>query len=55
MYENQLKNRKTDSVPTMLSSDECNRSVGTNSSSSKICEFSDDDLNIDIDELMSEV
>jgi len=39
----------------MSSSDECNRSGGENTPSPKICEFSDDNLNIDIDILISEV
>lgn len=42
-------------LSTMSSSDECNRSGGANTPSPKICEFSDDNLNIDIDVLISEV
>lgn len=39
----------------MSSSDECNHSAGVNSPSPKIRELSDDELNIDIDVLISEV
>lgn len=42
-------------LSTMSSSDECDRSGGANTPSPKVCEFSDDNLNIDIDILISEV